>query len=157
MLVSDLTLHYYRFYVKALSKPITSKCVCLPVPALQQTVPPGGVAVCPLSTVEYTCMGQNELNWKDSDSAIGAAYIISSEVNATGMAGVFHTVLTNISGTTLTSTATINSVSLTDDGRSITCREISNGAFTDFTRTILVQGKVNDGSIIKCTTKGIVL
>ena len=30
------------------------------VPSLQQTVPPGGIAVCPLSTVQYTCVADSE-------------------------------------------------------------------------------------------------
>ena len=54
------------------------------------------------------------------------------------MAGVFNTVLTDISGNTLTSTATIDSVSLGDDGRNITCRDIS-GALTCSQQVRMIQ------------------
>ena len=95
--------------------------------------------MCPLSTIQYTCVAQNELQWRESDSTKGAAYIISNEVNATGMTGEFTTVLTDISGTTLTSTATIDSVNLTDDGRSITCRD-DTGSVNQQVGTIQITG-----------------
>ena len=85
--------------------------LCVVVPALQQTVPPGGVAVCPLSTVQYTCVAVLDMRWEESGSAVTATYTTvqpASEVNDTAMAGVFRTVLTDISGNTLTSTATID-------------------------------------------------
>ena len=63
------------------------------------------------------------------------------------MAGVFNTVLTDISGNTLTSTATIDSVSLGDDGRSITCREISNSV----RQTCTVQ--LVEGNCLKCVLR----
>ena len=110
------------------------------VPALQQTVPPGGVAVCPLSTVQYTCTGDNELSWRELDTSV--TYQLSSAVNQTAMAGVFNTVLTDISGNTLTSTATIDSVSLGDDGIRITCRDIS-GALSQQVRMIQVTGSIS--------------
>ena len=66
--------------------------------------------MCTHSTVEYTCVAQNELHW------------ITPVRSDAMLAGVFNTVLTDISGNTLTSTATIDSFNLTDDGRSITCR-----------------------------------
>ena len=50
------------------------------------------------------------------------------------------TVLTDIDNITLTSTATIDSVSLGDDGRSITCREISNSVVSEKTRAVQVEG-----------------
>ena len=56
------------------------------------------------------------------------------------MAGVFNTVLTDIDNITLTSTATIDSVSLGDDGRSITCREISGIVVSEEVGIIQVQG-----------------
>ena len=117
---------------------IFNTCLYLLVPALQQTVPPGGVAVCPLSTVQYTCVTQNELLWT---TPAPAGYNTANQINSIRIAGVFTTVLTDISGTTLTSTATIDSVNLTDDGRNITCRELStSGVLTEITRTILVHG-----------------
>ena len=112
--------------------------MCLSVElALQQTVPPGGVAVCPLSTVQYTCVADSELQWR---TAVLAGYTTANQVNDTAMAGVFNTVLTDITGNTLTSTATIDSVSLGDDGRNITCREISNSVVSEQTRTVQVEG-----------------
>ena len=130
-------------YVKTLSKPITSKCVCLPVPALQQTVPPGGVAVCPLSTVQYTCVADNSLVWREFGSPSGVTYSTVSGVNVSGInTGVFTTVLTDISGgNTLTSTATIDSVNLTDDGRNVSCHDIS-GTFNQQARTVRVASMI---------------
>ena len=93
--------------------------------------------MCPLSTVQYTCVAQNQLSWV---TPAPATYNTASQINAMIIAGVFTTVLTNKNGNTLTSTATIDSVNLTDDGRSITCREISNGTITELTRTIQVEG-----------------
>ena len=116
---------------------IFNTCLYLLVPALQQTVPPGGVAVCPLSTVEYTCVAQTQLSWI---TPAPATYNTANQINAMIIAGVFTTVLTDISGNILTSTATIGSVNLTDDGRSITCHEVSNGVLTEITRTIQVEG-----------------
>ena len=66
---------------------------------------------------------------------------IDNAVNQAAMTGSFNTILTDISGTTLTSTATIDSVNLTDDGRSITCRDIS-GAANQQVRTIQVTGSI---------------
>ena len=56
------------------------------------------------------------------------------------MTGVFNTVLTDISGNTLTSTATIDNVSLGDDGRSIKCHEIFNSVISKQTCTVQVEG-----------------
>ena len=108
------------------------------MPALQQTVPPGGVAVCPLSTVQYTCVADSELQWR-TFVVVGYS-TTANQINDTVIAGVFNTVLTDISGNTLTSTATIDSVSLGDDGRSITCREVSNNVLSELTRTVQVEG-----------------
>ena len=107
------------------------------VPALQQTVPPGDVAVCPLSTVQYTCVADIELQWR---TAVVAGYTTANEINDTAMAGMFNTVLTDISGNTLTSTATIDSASLGDDERSITCREISGIVVSEEVGIIQVEG-----------------
>ena len=107
------------------------------VPALQQTVPPGDVAVCPLSTVQCTCVADIELQWK---TAVVAGYTTANQINDTAMAGVFNTVLTDIDNITLTSTATIDSVSLGDDGRSITCREISGIVVSEEVGIIQVEG-----------------
>ena len=105
--------------------------------SLQQTVPPGGVAVCPLSTVQYTCVAENVLVWREIDSTTAKTYTtFGSMVNETGMTGVFNTVLTDISGNTLTSTATIDSVSLTDDGRNISCANSSDMSW----QVVQVQG-----------------
>ena len=93
--------------------------------------------MCPLSTVQYTCVAQTQLSWI---TPAPATYNTASQINAMITAGGFYTLLTDISGNTLTSTATIDSVNLTDDGRSITCREISNGTITELTRTIQVEG-----------------
>ena len=96
--------------------------------------------MCPLSTVQYTCsVTQNELQWKDSRSVDTAIYTTASAVNDNGTAGVFNTVLTNISGNTLTSTATIDSVNLTDDGRNITCRD-DTGSANQQVGTVQVTG-----------------
>ena len=92
--------------------------------------------MCPLNNVQYTCVADNELSWV---TPAATNYNTANQINDMKIAGVFTTVLTNISGNTLTSTATIDSVNLTDDGRSITCREIS-GAVTQLTRTIQVEG-----------------
>ena len=72
----------------------------------------------------------NELQWR---TFVVVGYSTANQINDTAMAGVFNTVLTDISGNTLTSTATIDSVSLGDDGRSITCREISNNEIKNST------------------------
>ena len=111
------------------------------MPSLYQTVPPGGVAVCPNSTVEFTCCGETELQWRDVDkTAKGIAYDnITSIVNQTDTIGVFRTVLTDISGNTLTSTATIDSVSLSDDGRNISCRD-STGKSNEQIASVQVDG-----------------
>ena len=108
------------------------------VPGLQQTVPPGDVAVCPLSTVQYTCVADSELQWITAGIA---GYTTASQINDTDMAGVFNTILTEIDNITLTSTATIDSVSLGDDGSSITCREISNSVISERVGTVQVEGK----------------
>ena len=118
-----------------------------PVPVLQQTVPPGDVAVCPLSTVQYTCVADNELQWIE-DVVVG--YTLANKINDTAaMAGLFWTVLTDISGNTLISTATIDSVSLQGDGGiNITCREIFNSVISEQTRTVQVEG-----NCLKCVLR----
>ena len=102
--------------------------------------------MCPLSTVQYTCTGENELSWRELDTPDSVTYELANAVNQTAMTGVFTTVLTDISGNTLTSTATIDSVNLTDDGRSITCRDIS-GALSQQVRTIQVTGSIRNTNI----------
>ena len=77
------------------------------------------------------------LQWK---TAVVAGYTTANEINDTAMAGVFNTVLTDIDNITLTSTATIDSVSLGDDGRSITCREISGIVVSEEVGIIQVEG-----------------
>ena len=64
------------------------------------------------------------------------------------MTGVSNSVLTDISGNTLTSTATIDSVSLGDDGRNITCCEIFNSVISEQTRTVQVEG-----NCLKCVLR----
>ena len=126
--------------------------LCVVVPALQQTVPPGGVAVCPLSTVQYTCVAVLDMRWEESGSAVTATYTTvqpASEVNDTAMAGVFRTVLTDISGNTLTSTATIDSVSLGDDGRIITCRDVT-GSVNQQVHTVQVAGTLSSYASVFC-------
>ena len=93
--------------------------------------------MCPLSTVQYTCVADSELQWR---TAVIVGYTTANQINDEAMAGVFNTVLTDIDNITLTSTATIDSVSLGDDGRSITCREISNSVTSEQTRTVQVEG-----------------
>ena len=92
------------------------------IAVLQQTTPPGGVPVCPLSIAEFTCVDDLIISWREEGSSVTAFYtIFGSKVNETSMAGIFRTVLTIIDGSQLTSTATIDRVSLGDDGRNITC------------------------------------
>ena len=98
--------------------------------------------MCPLSTVQYTCVADLDMRWEESGSAVTATYTTALPVNDTAMAGVFNTVLTDISGNTLTSTATIDSVSLGDDGRNITCRE-DTGSANQQIRTVQVAGMIN--------------
>ena len=71
--------------------------------------------MCPLSTVQYTCVAENVLIWRELGSSTPVTYTTLSLLNDTGMAGVFSTILTDINGTTLTSTATIDSVNLQVD------------------------------------------
>ena len=95
--------------------------------------------MCPLSTVQYTCVADTTLTWREPGSDETATYTIqppASRVNDTAMAGSFQTILTNINGDTLTSTATIDRVSLTDDGTNISCRGITSAA----SQLIRVQG-----------------
>ena len=94
--------------------------------------------MCPLSTVQYTCVADSELQWRATAVTVG--YSTTNQINDTVMAGVFRTVLTDISGNTLTSTATIDSASLGDDGRNVTCHEISNSVINEQTRTVKVEG-----------------
>ena len=109
-------------------------------PDLQQTLPPAEAAVCPHSTVEFTCVAETELQWRDIDTPMTVAFDTStSSVNQTDTTGVFRAVLTNISGSTLTSTATIDSVQLKDNGRRITCRDIT-GPVNQHVGTVQVKG-----------------
>ena len=108
------------------------------VPSLYQTMPSGEIDVCPHNPVEFTCVGELELQWRDVDTPMTVTYNNVSSVNQTSITGVFRTVLTDISGNKLTSTATIDNVSLNDDGEEITCRD-SSGIRTQ--SHILVQLK----------------
>ena len=77
------------------------------------------------------------LQWR---AAVVVGYTTFNQINDTAMTGMFWTVLTDISGNILTSTVTIDSVSLGDDGRSITCRDVSNSVISEQTRTVQVEG-----------------
>ena len=63
----------------------------------------------------------------------------TSSVNQADTTGVFRTVLTNISGNILTSTATIDSVQVEDDGKRIACRDIT-GLVNQQVGTVQVKG-----------------
>ena len=78
--------------------------------SLNQTVPPEGVSVCPNSTVRFTCVDETVIRWAEYGSSVVTVYTLASKVNDIGMAGEFATKLTDISGKTLTSTATIDNV-----------------------------------------------
>lgn len=43
-------------------------------PSLYQTLPSCGVAVCLNSTVEFTCIGETELQFRDVDETVGVTY-----------------------------------------------------------------------------------
>ena len=77
--------------------------------------------MCPHSKVEFTCVSQQELTWLDLNASTAQPAFYGT--SQTLMTGVFRTVLTEISDNTLTSTATIDSVSLNDDGVRISCRD----------------------------------
>ena len=97
--------------------------------------------MCLLSTVQYTCVAQTRMSWRESGSSVTTTYALhpASRINDTGKAGAFTTVLTDISGSILTSTATIDSVNLTDNGRNISCFDI-NGATNEL---VQVEGNVD--------------
>ena len=100
-----------------------------------------------LALLQYTCVADNELQWIE-DVVVG--YTLANKINDTAaMAGLFWTVLTDISGNTLISTATIDSVSLQGDGGiNITCREIFNSVISEQTRTVQVEG-----NCLKCVLR----
>ena len=96
--------------------------------------------MCPNSTIQYTCVTDTRMEWRELGSPDPALYaLIISHINDTEMAGVFTTVLTDISGITLTSTATIDSVSLEDNGRNISCYNYYADA-----RSLMVRVEGND-------------
>ena len=108
---------------------------CCIVPVLQQTVPPEGAGVCPLNSVKFTCVTQNELTWRDLDTMTAQPAYYG--INQTLMTGVFRTVLTDVSGNTLTSTATIDSVQLEHNEIRISCRD-GSGATNQQVSTVLI-------------------
>ena len=71
----------------------------------------------------------------------------ASRINDTGMAGAFTTVLTDISGSILTSTATIDSVSLGDNGRNISCFDINGATY----KLVQVEGNVYNNTATSIT------
>ena len=102
-------------------------------------MPSGEITVCPHSPVEFTCVGELELQWRDVDTSMTVTYNNVSSVNQTSTTGVFRTVLTDISGNKLTSTATIDCVSPNNNGEEITCRD-SSGVTTQRHILVLLKG-----------------
>ena len=97
--------------------------------------------MCPNNTVEFTCVAEIELQWQDLSTSQPVLYSsTNSQINQKETTGVFKTVLTNISGNILTSTATIDSVSLSDDGRRVECRD-STGLSGRQIATIKLEGQ----------------
>ena len=97
--------------------------------------------MCPNNTVEFTCVAEIELQWQDLSTSQPVLYsITNSQINLTQMTGMFRTVLTDISGNTLTSTATIDSVSLSNDEINISCRD-STGLSSRQIATIKLEGQ----------------
>ena len=84
--------------------------------------------MCPHSAVVFTCIANNELRWRDLTTRSLARY--TTGFNQTQTIGVFRTMLTDIGGNTLTSTATIDSVSLNADMRRIACIEVTPSLVT---------------------------
>ena len=115
--------------------------------SLQQTVPPEGVALCLDSTIVFTCTADNQLRWRDLTRTFSSQAIYTTSFNRTQTAGAFRTELTDISGNTLTSTATINSVSLDTDMRRIACIEVTSSSVTT-QRDRVVQIQSNNYTII---------
>ena len=114
-------------------------CLLIATVVLQQTVPPGVVTVCPNSTVQYTCVADTIMTWRETGSSVTSTYTIlspASRVNVTAMSGSFQTILTDINGDTLTSTATIDRVRIADNGRNISCHGITSAA----SKLLRVQG-----------------
>ena len=94
--------------------------------------------MCPGSTINYTCVTDTHMEWRELGSPDTAIYEFNlSHIDDTEMAGVFTTVLTDISGFTLSSTATIDSVSLGDAGRNISCTGTDNETVSEL---VQVQG-----------------
>ena len=93
--------------------------------------------------------------WRENGSLVTAGYsTFGSKVNDTSMAGMFRTRLTDITGNTLTSTATLDSVNLEDDGKIISCAGINT---EEVSKQVQVEGisfKYNYHSvIIYCTCR----
>ena len=107
--------------------------------------------MCPDSTIVFTCTADNELSWRDlnSRSTISSTANYTTGSNRqTQTAGAFRTELTDISGNTITSTATIGSVNLNDDNmRRIACTEVTPSVTAQRDRVIRIQS--NNYTIIK--------
>ena len=94
--------------------------------------------MCPGSPINYTCVTDTHMKWRELGSSDTATYVFNlSHIDDTEMAGVFTTVLTDISGITLTSTATIDSVSLEDARKNISCTGADNETVSEL---VQVQG-----------------
>ena len=113
----------------------------LSVLSLRQTVPPEGVAVCPDSTIVFTCTADNDLRWIDLTQRYSSTANYTTGSNPqTQTAGAFRTELTDISGNTITSTATIDSVRLNADNmRTIACTSVTPSVTTQRDRVIRIQ------------------
>ena len=104
--------------------------------------------MCPRSAVVFTCTADNELRWRDLNQRFSISVArYTTGFNQTQTTGVFRTELTDISGNTLTSTATIDSVSLNADMRRIACTEVTPSLVTT-QRDRVVQIQSNYAIII---------
>ena len=85
--------------------------------------------VCPGDTVVFTCVADTEqLQWGNDDGDT-KLYNSPSQVNERAvvkLGGIFILKLINASNSTFVSTATVDNVSLNDDGVNITCTDDFN-------------------------------
>ena len=89
---------------------------------------PSYTPVCPGDTVIFTCSSTTgEVNWAlDSQGTGQIGYSADSSIGFDRTLDIFTLNLTNISGFTLTSTATVHNVTISQTGTDIYCSADSN-------------------------------
>ena len=104
---------------------------------LEQTLPDNNLPVCSSQTLVYTCnTTTGVIRWQEGDKSITYSTDITLTLNVSEPLRLFTVQLVSINGNDLSSTATSQNTSSSDEGTTIVCQD----GITTLARNVTVAG-----------------